>query len=68
MYHQVYFGPYTEVYGACDQFKQALEDDRTLRDDMDDRNVTDTHGRPVSFCPYCGAKIIVRRVALNDRY
>lgn len=31
----------------------------TLRDNMDDRNVTDTHGRPVSFCPYCGAKIIV---------
>ena len=67
MYHQVYFGIYTEVYGACDQFMQALED-MTLRDDMDDGNVTDTHGRPVSFCPYCGAKIMVRRVALDDRY
>lgn len=65
MYHQVYFGTYTEVYGACDQFMQALED-MTLRDDMDDTDVTDTRGRPISFCPYCGAKIIVRRVALVD--
>ena len=64
MYHQVYFGPYTSMYGACGQFMQALED-MTLRDDMDDRNVTDTRGRPISFCPYCGAKIIVRRVALE---
>lgn len=67
MYHQVYFGPYTEVYGACDQFKQALED-MTLRDNMDDRNVTDVRGRVVSYCPYCGARIMVRRVALNDGY
>lgn len=67
MYHQVYFGPANGVYGACDQFVQALRD-MTLRDDMDDRNVTDTRGRPVSFCPYCGARIMVRRVALDDRY
>lgn len=60
MYHQVYYGHVKGVYGACDQFLQALGD--TLRDDMDDTHVTDTRGRSVSFCPYCGAKVIVRRV------